>query len=572
MLSRLARRAVKVGSAGIAGLAGVSLYLAPPADPPERRTAADAVIVGFGLAGGCCALEAAAAARATRSGEQKRILVLDRFDGGGASIRSGGVIYAGGGTAHQQIHGVKDSPEQMEAYLRAELGQDMGVSEAELHDFCTKSIDNLSFLEKLGANFSGELCKYKTSYPTDKFTLYFSGSESAAPFKDITPPVPRGHRAAGDYLTGHNVFESVRTAVMQDPAIKVHIQTSVEKLIVDDDKRVVGVRATTVSGSNKLVRGLHHVLMTLSSTPFPANLATPVVRWLETSFGENIEIWVTQGVVLCAGGYNFSSAMLDKHSPAYKGCGPLGPIGTVGDNGRGIMLGEQAGGATKLMHRCSGWKFINPPPAFLRGVLVTGEGNRMGNEDVYGARLVDRLVEDHGGKGWLIIDQSIWDAARAALSEPDSFVWFQKMNAYINLYWNYQKASSVSELEKMCKIPEGVLQKTIATYNVNSEQKEDPEFRKAPDFMAPLATPPFYAINYAQSGNAFVTMFITLGGLSVSPQSQVLHRETGKPIAGLYAAGRNACGLPSSSYVSGLSLADCVWSGRRAGRAIMAAE
>jgi len=43
-------------------------------------------------------------------------------------------------------------------------------------------------------------------------------------------------------------------------------------------------------------------------------------------------------------------------------------------------------------------------------------------------------------------------------------------------------------------------------------------------------------------------------------------RPDGSPIDGLYAAGRTAAGLCSRSYVSGLSLADCVFSGRRAGR------
>jgi 3-oxo-5alpha-steroid 4-dehydrogenase len=41
----------------------------------------------------------------------------------------------------------------------------------------------------------------------------------------------------------------------------------------------------------------------------------------------------------------------------------------------------------------------------------------------------------------------------------------------------------------------------------------------------------------------------------------------GRAIAGLYAAGRAARGLASNHYVSGLSLADCIWSGRQAGRA-----
>ena len=42
-------------------------------------------------------------------------------------------------------------------------------------------------------------------------------------------------------------------------------------------------------------------------------------------------------------------------------------------------------------------------------------------------------------------------------------------------------------------------------------------------------------------------------------------RPDGSTVAGLYAAGRTAVGICSNSYVSGLSLADCVFSGRRAG-------
>ena len=55
---------------------------------------ADVVVVGFGAAGACAALEAAAGRR--------DVIVLDRFGGGGATALSGGVVYAGGGTAQQR--------------------------------------------------------------------------------------------------------------------------------------------------------------------------------------------------------------------------------------------------------------------------------------------------------------------------------------------------------------------------------------------------------------------------------------------------------------------------------------
>ena len=43
----------------------------------------------------------------------------------------------------------------------------------------------------------------------------------------------------------------------------------------------------------------------------------------------------------------------------------------------------------------------------------------------------------------------------------------------------------------------------------------------------------------------------------------------GEDIIGLYAAGRSAVGVCSNIYVSGLSIADCVFSGRRVGSSLV---
>src|SRR3546814_12978887 len=56
---------------------------------------ADVVIVGFGGAGACAALEAAAGGA--------EVLALDRFEGGGATAYSGGIIYAGGPSFQKEI-------------------------------------------------------------------------------------------------------------------------------------------------------------------------------------------------------------------------------------------------------------------------------------------------------------------------------------------------------------------------------------------------------------------------------------------------------------------------------------
>ena len=97
---------------------------------------ADVVVVGFGGAGACAALEARA--------EGAEVVVLDRFSGGGATAISGGVVSAGGGTSIQHGAGVEDDPSSMLAYLRAEV---QGVvSEETLRDFCDRSVENLDWL------------------------------------------------------------------------------------------------------------------------------------------------------------------------------------------------------------------------------------------------------------------------------------------------------------------------------------------------------------------------------------------------------------------------------------------
>jgi 3-oxo-5alpha-steroid 4-dehydrogenase len=58
---------------------------------------------------------------------------------------------------------------------------------------------------------------------------------------------------------------------------------------------------------------------------------------------------------------------------------------------------------------------------------------------------------------------------------------------------------------------------------------------------------------------------LTLGGVRVAEDTGAVLDADGEPIPGLYSAGRTAIGVASSSYVSGLSIADCVFAGRRAG-------
>ena len=91
---------------------------------------------------------------------------------------------------------------------------------------------------------------------------------------------------------------------------------------------------------------------------------------------------------------------------------------------------------------------------------------------------------------------------------------------------------------------------------------------KQPKLCQKIATAPFHAMAIGAGLKMAPTSAITVGGLVVDEDTgEVLSADGGK-VPGLYAAGRNAVGLCSHYYVSGLSLGDCVWSGIRAAETI----
>src|SRR5690348_18412613 len=82
----------------------------PASNLPEDAEQTDVIVIGFGIAGGCAALEAA------RAGA--KVVLLERAATyGGTSAMSGGHFYLGGGTAVQQATGHEDSAEEMYKFL-----------------------------------------------------------------------------------------------------------------------------------------------------------------------------------------------------------------------------------------------------------------------------------------------------------------------------------------------------------------------------------------------------------------------------------------------------------------------
>jgi 3-oxo-5alpha-steroid 4-dehydrogenase len=102
------------------------------------------------------------------------------------------------------------------------------------------------------------------------------------------------------------------------------------------------------------------------------------------------------------------------------------------------------------------------------------------------------------------------------------------------------------------------------TFNEGATQGKD-TLGKSAAFLQPLDNPPWYAVDCDIDNRLFLRPSISLGGLDVEGLTASVLRPDSSKIDGLYAAGRSAVGVCSQHYVSGLSIADCVFSGRNAG-------
>jgi 3-oxo-5alpha-steroid 4-dehydrogenase len=282
----------------------------------------------------------------------------------------------------------------------------------------------------------------------------------------------------------------------------------------------------------------------------------------ESTHGRVVRIRARRGVVLAAGGFVNNRAMLREFAPTFRGGLPLG---TQGDDGSGIHLGESAGGVTDRMSTVSAWRFLTPPSALIRGILVDRSGARFVDESSYGAAIGERLVRDRGGRAWLLVDDRILaDARRQVRTET---LWFQRLSAHYLLRVARVRGATVEEVARKAGIDPAGLASTVAKYGEGAD-----EFGKHPDLVAPL-TGPFALIDCSFGPRlGYPCPVLTLGGLKVDEGTGQVLDADGAGVPGLYAAGRNAVGICSNSYVSGLSLADCVFSGRRAGSHAAAGE
>ena len=520
----------------------------------------DVIVVGFGGAGACAALEAAQ--------QGASVLVLDRFCGGGATAGSGAIIYAGGGTEYQKAAGFDDTPDEMYKYLRQEAGD--CISDETLRRLCDGSVEMIKWLEKAGVPFEGSMCPFKTSYPTDDYYLYFSGSENNGKYKAHAKPAPRGHRAKGKGISGLALFHALEKSVKNDKHIEVHCQTNVQKLVIENG-RVIGIEGRIIKCT--FFKHIHKILAKINikaTTYMPpgAQLMNGICTLIAKTMSRPYRAHARKGVILSAGGFIFNKEMVKKYNPIFMRCLPLG---TYGDDGAGIRLGESAGGVTAYMDKMSAWRFYVPPEALMQGVIVNRLGQRICAEDLYGGKQGEFVVNNNGD-AFLIIDSDTYKETVSHLG--DQCASFQKLTQIPSVRMSRKKAPTLAKLaQKIGVSPEG-LEATMKQYNDIAQKGGPDPLGKMEKRFKPQVKLPFYALDCSLKNFkdtltklALPVAALTLGGLVINEETGQVKRKDGSAIEGLYAAGRNAVGLCSNGYfASGSSIADCIFGGRRAAR------
>ncbi|MCB9439886.1 MAG: FAD-binding protein [Mycolicibacterium sp.] len=514
----------------------------------------EVLVVGFGAAGACAALEARAAGA--------DVLVVDRFNGGGATAISGGIIYAGGGTSVQRTAGVHDTADGMLTYLRAEVGD--AVRPETLERFVATSPAMIDWLSGHGVPFDASVCPYKTSYPNNRYYLYYSGSECAGAFRDLTPPVQRGHRAKGRGASGKQVYDPLAASVRRSGA-RIQLHTRVTGLIIEGG-RVIGADAVTLAGAPDRVRRRFARMAAIAAKPgiyYPPlrRVLESRMALLEKRFGQQIRIAASKGVILCAGGYIANTEMIATHAPQFTSGLALG---TTGDDGAGIAMAVAAGGVTDHLDDVSAWRFITPPSTLFGAIVVDENGRRMIDESRYGAALGRQLVREHDGRGWILADAATMREATRQL--PRESLWFQLVLAVGLSASGRVRGHTLAEVARKAGIDPAGLAVTVAAHNDAIAAGQPDPMGKPADFTRVIGDGPYTLLDISVRPSViYPCPMFTLGGVRVDEQTGEVTRADGTPIRGLYAAGRTAVGICANSYVSGLSIADCVFSGRRAG-------
>lgn len=319
---------------------------------------ADVLVVGYGIAGACAALEA------RRAGAD--VLVIERASGGGgASALSAGIFYLGGGTAVQKAVGYDDTPDDMFRFLMASTS----APDARIvRRFCDDAATHFDWLEAQGVPFERTYYKDKAVIAPTSDCLASTGNEKVWPYYHFAQPVPRGHKVAKEADGGGAIAMNALIERCAEEGVRVACDSRVTGLVQDTAGRIVGVQVRQSSGTVHL-RG-------------------------------------RRGVVLAAGGFGMNPELMRRYVPDLPE--EAEALGIPNNDGDALMLGLSAGAATQAMRGTIATSSFYPPGQLIKGIVVNKRGERFVAEDSYHGRTAEHIAEQPDATAWLIVDSEIF--------------------------------------------------------------------------------------------------------------------------------------------------------------------
>jgi 3-oxo-5alpha-steroid 4-dehydrogenase len=163
----------------------------------------------------------------------------------------------------------------------------------------------------------------------------------------------------------------------------------------------------------------------------------------------------------------------------------------------------------------------------------------------------------------LILDRTLTLAAlREALF--GGLYWWQTLSTLLG-YAFTKRGRTLDQLASRLNVPAPALKAAVEANNAAVARTAPDPIGKSDGMRAAISKAPYFALDIGATAYPFPAF--TLGGLHIDERTGAVLTEDGPAVQGLYAAGRCTVSFCGNGYVSGLSISDCLWSGRRVGLA-----